>query len=95
MTAPVLLDDLKQHCRVDDDAQNATMATYLDAAIESVQQYLNAADPLDDTAPAPVKSAILLLAAGLHENREDTSDRQIYRNDTYYRLLAPYRVMSL
>ena len=44
--------------------------------------------------PAPVKSAALLMVAGLYENREDVSDRQLYRNDTYYRLLNPYRQYS-
>lgn len=64
------------------------------ASIESAQEYLNLVDPLDDTAPAPVKAAILLMAAGLYSNREDVSDRQLYANETYYRLLAPYRVFS-
>jgi uncharacterized phage protein (predicted DNA packaging) len=94
MTAPVSLDALKLHARIDGNAEDSAVASYLAAAIASVEQYLNLVDPLDDTAPAPVKSAILLMAAGLYANREDVADRQLYNNDTYYRLLAPYRVFS-
>ena len=94
MTAPVSLSELKLHCRVDSAAEDTTMQMYLDSATVSVQQYLNAVDPLDNTAPAPIKSAILLLAAGLYMQREDISDRQIYTSETFYRLLQPYRMMS-
>ena len=88
----VTLDEMKRHCRVDDNYEDATMGAYLDAATESVREYLNAAEPLDIYAPAPVKSAILLMAAGLYAQREDIGDRQLYTNDTFARLLAPYRV---
>ena len=94
MTAPVSLEDLKLHARIDSNAEDSAVTGYLSAATESVRQYLNLVDPLDDTAPAPVKSAILLMAAGLYANREDVADRQLYNNDTYFRLLAPYRVYS-
>lgn len=30
----------------------------------------------------------------LYENRKAQSDRQLYRNTTYERLLNPYRVMT-
>ena len=95
MTAPVTLEDLKLHCRIDTNYEDATMGLYLSAATASVGEYLNAVDPLTDTAPAPVKSAILLMAAGLFANREDVTDRQLYTSETYYRLLAPYRAMTL
>lgn len=94
MSQPVTLADLKLHCRVDGNDEDATMTAYLDAAIASVGEYLNEAEDLDDTAPAPVKSAILLMAAGLYAHREDVADRQLYNNITYFRLLAPYRVYS-
>lgn len=94
MSTPVSLDEMKLHCRVDHGDEDASMGAYLDAATESVRQYLNAEEPLDIYAPAPVKSAILLMAAGLYAQREDVGDRQLYMNDTYYRLLAPYRTYS-
>ena len=92
MSTPVSLDEMKRHCRVDHGDEDAIMASYLDAATASVGEYLNAAEPLDIYAPAPVKSAILLMAAGLYAQREDIGDRQLYTNDTFARLLAPYRV---
>ena len=95
MTAPVSLEDFKLHTRVDSNYEDSTMTMYLDAATVSVTQYLNAVDPLDATAPAPVKSAILLLASGLYSNREDISERQLHSNETFYRLLQPYRAMTL
>jgi len=60
----------------------------MDTATAACADFLNmdAAD-LVVAVPAPVKSAALLMVAGLYENREDVSDRQLYRNDTYYRLL--------
>ncbi len=91
---PVSLYQLKLHARIDTDDEDMALSAYLDAATESVRQYLNMTEPLDNTAPAPVKSAIMLMAAGLHAQREDVSDRQLYSNVTYYRLLAPYRVMT-
>lgn len=94
MAEPVTLAELKLHCRVDGTDEDVTMGMYLDAATVSVTQYLNATDPLDATAAAPIKSAILLLAAGLYANREDISERQLHSNETFYRLLQPYRLMS-
>ena len=94
MTAPVTLAELKLHCRVDGTDEDTTMAMYLDAATVSVTQYLNFTDALDNTAPAPIKSAIMLLAAGLYANREDIAERQLHSNETFYRLLAPYRLMT-
>lgn len=95
MAAPITLAELKLHTRVDGDTEDAVMTGYLEAATASVGEYLNSPTPLDDTAPAPVKSAILLQAAGLYLQREDVSDRQMYLSETYYRLLNPYRAMSL
>ena len=68
----------------------------MDAATTATAQYLNLpVEQLTTTVISPVRAAALLMVAGLFENREDQSDRQLYRNDTYFRLLAPYRVMSL
>lgn len=95
MAEPVTLAEMKAHCRVDSNDEDALMTMYLDSAAVSVTQYLNSTDPLDATAAAPIKSAILLLAAGLYANREDIAERQLHSNETFYRLLAPYRAMSL
>lgn len=89
------LTETKLHLRVDTDFEDALITSLMATATAATANYLNSATALDATAAAPIKSAALLLVAGLYENREDVSDRQLYRNDTYYRLLNPYRAMSL
>ena len=89
------LQETKLHLRVDHSEEDALIEALMDTATAACADYLNmdAAD-LVVAVPAPVKSAALLMVAGLYENREDVSDRQLYRNDTYYRLLNPYRQYS-
>jgi uncharacterized phage protein (predicted DNA packaging) len=91
---PVTLTELKLHCRIDHDSEDAVLQLYLSAATESVEQHLGITTPLDNTAPAPVKAAILLAAAGLYAQREDIGERQLHGNLTFHRLLAPYRVYA-
>ena len=89
------LPETKLHLRVDHNDEDALIEALMTTATAACADYLNmdAAD-LAVAVPAPVKSAALLMVAGLYENREDVSDRQLYRNDTYYRLLNPYRQYS-
>ena len=89
------LEEVKRHCRIDHNDEDALIEALMTTATAACADYLNmeAAD-LVVAVPAPVKSAALLMVAGLYENREDVSDRQLYRNDTYYRLLNPYRQYS-
>ena len=89
------LEEVKRHCRIDHNDEDALLLALIDTAIGAIADFLNmdAAD-LVVAVPAPVKSAALLMVAGLYENREDVSDRQLYRNDTYYRLLNPSRQYS-
>lgn len=90
------LEETKLHLRVDHNHEDALIADLMDAATTATANYLNLDKAqLTTTVISPVRAAALLMVAGLYENREDQSDRQLYRNDTYYRLLAPYRVMSL
>lgn len=76
----------KQHMRVTHDAEDALIALYLRAAQESAQQYLNrtvymdAGEMADGIAAgdltgmvmnSSIESAVYLIAAHLHANRED------------------------
>ena len=85
------LQDAKEHLRVDDCCEDMLIARLIDAATASVGDYINATEPLDDTAPAPVKAAALLLVGDLYANRETLSERPLSENRLYERLLAPYR----
>ena len=88
------LQDAKEHLRVDDCCEDMLIARLIDAATASVGDYINATEPLDDTAPAPVKAAALLLVGTLYEQRESQGDRQFYKNPAFEALLNPYRVHS-
>ena len=90
------LEETKAHLRVDHNDEDMLILGLMAAATMATADYLNMdVAQLTTTVISPVRSAALLMVAGLYENREDQTDRQLYRNDTYYRLLAPYRVMSL
>ena len=77
------LTETKLHLRVDHNDEDALIEALMTTATAACADYLNmdAADRVV-AVPAPVKSAALLMVAGLYENREDVSDRQLYRNDT-------------
>lgn len=89
------LEETKLHLRVDQDEEDLAIQLMIDAAVGAVADYLNVT-PLDLellAQPAPVRSAALLLVADLYENRERQSSQALHRNDTFERLLNPYRVM--
>lgn len=91
------LTETKLHLRVDHDFEDAGIAAMIDAATAAVSDYLGV--PIDDlellAQPAPVRSAALLQVSDLYENRERQTTQVLYRNDTFERLLNPYRVMAV
>ena len=90
------LDETKLHLRVDKVAEDSLIQSMMDVATAATADYLNMPlEQMTSTVPSPIKAAALLMVAGLYTNREDQSDRQLYRNDTYHRLLNPYRAMAL
>ena len=91
MAALLTLDEAKLHCRIDHDDEDALLGALIATATTAVADYLNVTS-VDDTAPAPVKSAALLLVGALYEQRESQGDRQFYKNPAFEALLNPYRV---
>ena len=89
------LPEVKLHCRIDHAEEDSLLAAMIDAATASVGDYINATEPLDATAPAPVKAACLLLVGDLYSNREALVERPLSKNPTFERLLNPYRVQVL
>ena len=88
--------ETKLHLRVDQADEDSLIQGMMDAATAATADYLNMpVAMMTSTVPSPIKAAALLMVAGLYLNREDQSDRQLYRNDTYHRLLNPYRAMAL
>ena len=89
------LDETKLHLRVDHTDEDTLIEAIMAAATTATGNYLdNATLVLDNTAPAPVKSAALLLVADLFENRTAQVERVLYKNSTYESLLRPYRVLT-
>ncbi|WP_027995403.1 head-tail connector protein [Simplicispira psychrophila] len=86
------LQETKLHLRVDDDAEDALLLGLIAAATLAVGDHINSPVPLDNTAPAPIKSAALLLVGDLYLWRESQTDRPLTDNRAFERLLAPYRV---
>lgn len=85
--------EAKAHLRIDHNDEDELLQAYIDAAEQSVADYLGIELPA--AMPAPVRAAILLRVADLYENREAQTDRPLHGNKTFERLLQPYRVMSL
>ena len=93
MAALLTLDEAKLHCRIDHDDEDSLLGALIATATTAVADYMNMdADDIDDTAPAPVKSAALLLVGSLYEQRESQGDRPYNKNPAFEMLLAPYRV---
>ena len=92
MAALLTLDEAKLHCRIDHNDEDSLLGAMIAAAAASVGDFINAPGALDDTAPAPVKAAALLLVGSLYEQRESQGDRPYNKNPAFEMLLAPYRV---
>lgn len=82
----------KQHLRVDHDTEDALITALMAAATSTTANYLGIT--LDGTAPEPVKQAALLLVGDMFENRTAQTERPLYANQTFERLLSTYRVMT-
>ena len=93
MAALLTLADVKLHCRIDTNDEDSLLGALIATATTAVADYMNMdADDVDDTAPAPVKSAALLLVGALYEQRESQGERPYNKNPAFEMLLAPYRV---
>ncbi len=80
VTAPVTLEEVKQHCRIDFDEDDELLCSYITAAREWVEGFLNMklvsnnegnADPIE--VKQTWKQAIMLLVGHWYANRENTS----------------------
>ena len=90
----ITLEQAKLHLRVDIDDDDSLITSLIATAQCAIESHLdNPAIVLDSTAPAPLKSAALLLVGNMYENRTSLVDKVLHSNDTYDLLLNPYRVM--
>lgn len=99
--AVVTLDEAKTHLRIDHDAEDELIGTYLAAATQSAADFIHRPIPWTDgegapvEVPAPVKAAILLILGDLYAHREGrfvgTTPAD---NPAVQMLLWPYRMQS-
>ena len=97
MVEVVTLQQAKDHLRIVHSADDSLVQLYMDAAAESIENFLNrdipgSAAPVPEI-PAPIKAAALLIIGDLYENRESQVNGSIIQNNpSAMRLLYPYRV---
>lgn len=90
----ITLEQAKAHLRVVHSEEDAVIESMVNASTAAALDYLNL-EAMPEPAPAPVEAAILLQVGDLYENRQRQSDRPFHGNQTYERLLNPYRVMDV
>jgi len=88
----ITLEEAKTHLRVVGTHSDAEITAMIATAKQHVENYTGV---IYDEAPAPIKSAALLLVGDLYENREAQSDRPMMDNRLLDRLLAPYREIGV
>ena len=88
------LAETKLHIRVDHEDEDTLITGLIAAATTATGDYIGRTTALDDTSPAPIKAAAMLLVGDLYANREAQVERPLHGNATYERLLNPYRVMT-
>lgn len=99
------LQDLKRHLHIRHDLANEDLQMKLDAAIDAASQILNRPVPWLATVqpdegdavyadvPPSVRAAILMMAAELYANREESITGSVYtRTHAAENMLRPFRV---
>lgn len=90
----------RMHIRLDPDDSSPLVQLYLQAAIDRVEQYIqapmprNLADPGQPEVigiPPSLKAAALLFLGDLWENRESSLEHKMIENPAAIALMAPYR----
>ncbi len=86
----VTVDEVKTHLRIQHDEEDAYLANLIKQAQATAEDYCRV--QFSDSAPEPVRLAILLFVGHYYENR-DVPDRTVYgtMRIAFENLLYPYR----
>lgn len=94
----VTLEEIKEHTRIDSDAEDSLLVVYGESAEAITLKMLGLTydqmiEKYEET-PTPVRHAILMLVAHSYAQREPVSERNIYTVPyTYDLLIKPYMVL--
>jgi hypothetical protein len=100
LTDDVGLAQARKHLRLDPDDTDAMVELYLQAAMDRVEQYIQApllrnvaaaGQPESVAIPFSLKAAVLLYLGDLWENREASVDHKLEENRAAVALMAPFR----
>ena len=85
------VDEVKQHLRIDNDEEDTLIEGLIRQAQASAEDFCRVSFE-DDTAPEPVRLAVMLMVSHYYENR-DNPDRAVYgtMRIAFENLLYPYR----
>jgi len=91
----ITVDQVKTYLRIDDEnaANDNQIQTLIDATESHIAKQLGADMP--DTLESPLIAAGLLMIGDLYANRELQGPETYYQNQTFKRLLHPYRSMNV
>lgn len=84
------IEEVKAHLRIQHDEEDELIEGFIAQAQAVAEDYCRV--QFEDTAPEPVRLAVLLMVSHYYENR-DNPDRQVYMTMriAYENLLYPYR----
>ena len=71
---PITLEEVKLHCRIDDDSEDALLVAYLDAALEVCQVHIGKRFGDGLTFTSAIKVGCLMYVATLYSQREMITD---------------------
>ena len=85
------VDEVKTHLRIEDDEEDDYIENLIKQAQAAAEDFCRVSFE-DDTAPEPVRLAVMLMVSHYYENR-DNPDRAVYgtMRISFENLLYPYR----
>lgn len=86
------VDEVKVHLRIEDDEEDEYIESLIRQAQSTAEDFCRVSFEDNNTAPEPVRLAVMLMVSHYYENR-DNPDRAVYgtMRIAFENLLYPYR----